>query len=1264
MNMMKRYVAFLLVLVLLVGVLPIHTFAEGTENGDAEVPETVTLTVNFVYSHNGSMVTSPWSAQIAKGAEFDQTVSVPAILNFSVDMSKSELPNGVTYTAGATVADPGTLTFAMTTVTSDVNVVLYYEPEDVNFTVNHHFQKVDSDDYDTPEVRTGSGSVEAYAEFAVLEREGFYCLGKPDVVLHGKDAVIDIYYNRHYYTIQFDLDGGVNSPDPIYAKYGTQFDLSAMTTPTKVGYIFDGWMDAAGDSATIVTLTGNATYKAKWSAQAQNADYKFVVWEQNANDNDYSYSKTIPGNTMSGQTVYYSQLDCEQEQHVHSVENSCYTKACEYDSEHKHSVSCFTDCQTLEHTHDDDCYECVEHSGHTVDCYPDSLKESERGVTWDQISYAEDSLNTGGVVYEITKVVSRNQIENAVTYGNYTIYPNGEVWAASGDPFGSSDSFLKLIDGIWYVVKLNSSDLINYAEYKGKFNVTADSNMVTYVDSNGETLSVEMNSVPECVSSDVDDPRVMSFYQAILDNIQPGEYTDGSDTYYVASDYSIWGKSKLANSAWFMKKLNGTWYAVTPSSPSTSSASYNWYKEDYRAAFSGITDCTSANHTHGDGKCQFNSAVCDGNSHAHGDDCCIYNLIEHVHTDNCYRLNCQINEHTHGTSCYTDGSYTFDETKWVLKEIASGEVAPDGSTVINVYLDRKTYTLDFYYVNKPGSSTYENHDSITARWGEDISEPYKYIASKTYKKNTYWSADDSGYYPWTHYFGIMPVGGGTYYNSGWSFSEGTMSYYGADLNGDYQLIFQVDNVGGTSVSTEDYFEFEGYVLNATKTTPVNSDCAGAEVYYDRASYNLVYMNGNGNEVHKESLLFQQPMNGYGDKYTPTNPPAASGLESDAEFVGWYKDPTGQVRFDFDGSTMPSNSVTIYAKWVNKRYTVTTWMTSEMIEKYTYEDYTGSQSVEKYQTAPITPTDPPATKEGIFMGWYYLDEDNAEQRFSFTMPITQDYNLYPKYTEKYSVTYTVEYKYEDSNGNLVDAAPSEERSNMFGKEVTELAKTGSALTGIDEAERSKYFPDATRKTAYLDSENVVIQFIYKKMGTVKYVVKYVDTAGQLITKDSEGNAIQNPVEKETEFAIVSESYLDIPGYVPKQYQITQELVANPDFEKGENTIIFVYGGSNGNLKINKAGVTDTNAPFVFRITGEGVSMEVVIYGNGSETIAELPAGDYTVEEITGYWRYSLDSTKTVEVSGGQDAEVTFTNNRNENKWLDDYASATNVFGSGN
>lgn len=120
--------------------------------------------------------------------------------------------------------------------------------------------------------------------------------------------------------------------------------------------------------------------------------------------------------------------------------------------------------------------------------------------------------------------------------------------------------------------------------------------------------------------------------------------------------------------------------------------------------------------------------------------------------------------------------------------------------------------------------------------------------------------------------------------------------------------------------------------------------------------------------------------------------------------------------------------------------------------------------------------------------------------------------------------------------------------------------------------------------------------------------------------------------------------------------------NPD--NGE----FIVHIKSFNLTIIKSGVEtqDAGAPFVFNVSGNSVNMDVVVYGNGSVTIKDLPAGTYTVSEKSGYWRYTCqtgDQTVTPTSIKNGAASVTFENKRTENKWLDDFASATNKFING-
>ena len=88
--------------------------------------------------------------------------------------------------------------------------------------------------------------------------------------------------------------------------------------------------------------------------------------------------------------------------------------------------------------------------------------------------------------------------------------------------------------------------------------------------------------------------------------------------------------------------------------------------------------------------------------------------------------------------------------------------------------------------------------------------------------------------------------------------------------------------------------------------------------------------------------------------------------------------------------------------------------------------------------------------------------------------------------------------------------------------------------------------------------------------------------------------------------------------------------------------------------------DPNQTFVFKVTGPNdFSMEVVIKGNGSTTIKNLAAGDYTVTEDTGWsWRY--DPISNGLTGSPENPVVTFSNTRNNDYWLDGNAYCKNVF----
>lgn len=119
--------------------------------------------------------------------------------------------------------------------------------------------------------------------------------------------------------------------------------------------------------------------------------------------------------------------------------------------------------------------------------------------------------------------------------------------------------------------------------------------------------------------------------------------------------------------------------------------------------------------------------------------------------------------------------------------------------------------------------------------------------------------------------------------------------------------------------------------------------------------------------------------------------------------------------------------------------------------------------------------------------------------------------------------------------------------------------------------------------------------------------------------------------------------------------------------------------NSQLTIIKSGADDVDEDqvFLFTITGPNdLSMQVVINGNRSVTIKNLPIGEYTITENQDWaWRYSLtgitaakDAEATVTGSAitvdltAEGETVSFTNTRSQDYWLGGDSFVENVFGA--
>lgn len=627
-------------------------------------------------------------------------------------------------------------------------------------------------------------------------------------------------------------------------------------------------------------------------------------------------------------------------------------------------------------------------------------------------------------------------------------------------------------------------------------------------------------------------------------------------------------------------------------------------------------------------------------THKHDATCYNCGMEEHDHSDACGTLICGLSE----TPKKYMSDIQPDSKLWDYERSDTVTVAADGSSVLNVYFTRKTFTLQFRKAN----SNSNDFGTISARWGKNIADEYNAIVKKA--GSSFWSENRDASGPYTNYIGVMPQRNITYYRYTTSGSgTSTMTYYAEDLNGTYQVIFTLTFKGTNfTVTDEDRYEFEGFTYDHGAANGAN--CNGAKFYYKRNTYSLEFYSASQNDTDREhTVKYQAPLSPYA--YTPTAKPET--VEPDAFFVGWYQNPecTGEP-YDLAAHTMPNANKALYAKWVNGLYTVRTYTDETMQTPYTYEGYTGVQeNIEKYTlaTAPKDPSNPPY----VFVGWFYR-EGETEKPFSFTMPITRNYALYPKYAVPASVTYLVHYYKKGTTERIAD-----DRTNsvMIGTTVTEKAKMGTELNQLPAGEQGKYYPEKTSTSEIIRQDNQEIIFYYTEATSGQYTVYY---------QDANGNDLHDSVTKTTAFSTVTEKYLPIPGYAPKQYSIQLDLSSDP----AQNKITFIYEPIRTTLTIQKSGweAIDENQTFLFHIQGiedttKEIDLTVTVHGNGKTTITDLPVGKYRVTEMTGWsWRYTPAGNAqeiTLAVGG---TTLPFANQRTKNKWLDGDSFHVNLFGA--
>lgn len=465
-------------------------------------------------------------------------------------------------------------------------------------------------------------------------------------------------------------------------------------------------------------------------------------------------------------------------------------------------------------------------------------------------------------------------------------------------------------------------------------------------------------------------------------------------------------------------------------------------------------------------------------------------------------------------------------------------VAADGSSVVNVYYKRNTYTLTFkvnegfIFDNWVTKAEFKNikYGADTSPWWNQA--PSGYLWHTTSSGSTFYTAAPD-----------MPNSNLTIYGKK-SSGMSTIHYYEKGTTTSIKPDLKVQN-SGWSFTVEDYIEIPGFRYDSNKVQDNNY-----YLYYTRNSYKLDFNSANV-IVRSNTIPYDKALSSY---YFEPSYPTGILEEGGYVFAGWYTDPGCTEAVAWDTAKMPYNNTIFYAKWAPKTHTVKTFLTKEKIEE--------NDPIDTWDNVPHgtavtnTPADP-QNGSYVFVGWFYMD-GNVEKAFDFSMPIVKDLNLYAKWSSNTLVTYTIKYVLEKDGTTVI--ADETTGSALAGTTLTFEAKTGDEL---NKDYQSGYFPNTGSHSLTMDiNGNNEFTFVYVAKEKVGYTVRYLDKAtGEPVVV----NGVPTPDKTgETSDAIITEKFKVITGYMPDSYQ--KRLVLSADPEK--NVITFWYTKDEHHATIQK------------------------------------------------------------------------------------------------
>lgn len=552
----------------------------------------------------------------------------------------------------------------------------------------------------------------------------------------------------------------------------------------------------------------------------------------------------------------------------------------------------------------------------------------------------------------------------------------------------------------------------------------------------------------------------------------------------------------------------------------------------------------------------------------------------------------------------------------------------DGSTVLNVYYTRNTYTLKFRELTCNSWNPFHSHNdncykvtkTITAKYQADI---HSNFPIKSGNSTILWSVPDgcSSFKPKTYLASINEMPGEDItFNEYDKVSAATIYYYVESLAGNtgvytregkqFDLYKQVKYTkNGSLTYAEEFHDITGFTQWWSDPKFSSFDQNGSTstikteniLCYTRNSYELSFYNYNAVVDGKGgSVQYEAPLSSY--SFEPEYPDK---LEKNAYvFDGWYTTSGCYEgsKADLSTLTMPASDLVLYAKWVPKTHTVKMYLTKDVLDN-------NGEAIQTWTDVPhgTALTDPPANRERepyTFVGWFYISDTDEEKAFDFSMPVNRDLNLYAKWRADVNVDYVIHYRLEDGTTIAEDTTGSA----LAGTTKTFAAKTFGML---NEGYQTGYYPLEGSHSIQMDIEGNEYTFVYVAREKVNYTVRYLERNTETVLYAEKSS--------ETSDAVITEKFVKIKGYAPDAYQ--KQLVLSADDTK--NVLTFWYTKDETHAPLQKIHLIQNLTNDEYTEYQSSTNLNATIGTDYSESPLTLTGFTYNAGKSTASGKLSAD-----------------------------------------